>query len=167
MEFQFNEREQTFKEEVEAFLEKELPSEWPEMSSHWPGGYGSLESANEEVVKAAFTFRRRLAEKGWLTISWPKEFGGEEHSYMEQAIFDERVSYYRAPGMGIATGIAGPTILRFGSDENKQDWVQTIAKGEIEMWLGYSEPNSGSDLAGIETTAVEEGDDFIIKGQKI
>jgi len=167
MEFQFNEREQTFKEEVEAFLEKELPSEWPEMSSHWPGGYGSLESANEEVVKAAFTFRRRLAEKGWLTISWPKEFGGEEHSYMEQAIFDERVSYYRAPGMGIATGIAGPTILRFGSDENKSDWVQTISKGEIEMWLGYSEPNSGSDLAGIQTTAVDDGDDFIINGQKI
>lgn len=166
MEFKFSEQEEAFKKEVDDFLDKELPPERTELSAHWPGGYGSMEAASQEALEEAFAFRRKLAEKGWLTISWPKEYGGVEHSYMEQAIYDERVSYYRAPGMGIATGIAGPTILRFGTEENKLDWIQPIARGEIEMWLGYSEPNAGSDLAGIQTTALEDGDDYIINGQK-
>lgn len=167
MEYKFTEKEQAFKEEVEAFLEKELPPDWSEKSTHWPGGYGSLEAADPGVIETAFNFRRKLAEKGWLTIAWPDADGKTEHTNMEQAIFDERISYYRAPGMGIATGIAGPTILRFGSDENKADWIDPIAKSEIEMWLGYSEPNAGSDLAGIETLAVEDGDHYVINGQKI
>jgi len=166
MDYAFSEREEAFKKEVEGFLNNELPSTWAEMSTHWPGGYGSMEVANEDLLKEASAFRKKLAEKGWLTISWPREYGGVEHSYMEQAIYDERISYYRAPGMGIATGIAGPTILRFGTEENKQDWIQPIARGEVEMWLGYSEPNAGSDLAGIQTTALEDGDDYIINGQK-
>ena len=125
-----------------------------------------METEDQESIKIARAFRHKLAEKGWLTISWPKEYGGEEHSYMEQAIFDERISYYRAPGIGIATGIAGPTILRFGREENKQDWISRIASGALEMWLAYSEPNAGSDLASLQTTAVEDGDDYIINGQK-
>ncbi|MCP4755033.1 MAG: acyl-CoA dehydrogenase [Proteobacteria bacterium] len=167
MRFKFTEKEEAFKNEVEDFLKKELPADWPEKSMHWPGGYGSMEAAGEETLLALANFRKKLAEKGWLTIAWPKEYGGEEHSYMEQAIYDERISYYRAPGMGIATGIAGPTILRFGTDENKKDWIQRIANSELEMWLAYSEPNAGSDLAGLETTAVEDGDDYIINGQKV
>jgi hypothetical protein len=112
-------------------------------------------------------FKRKLADKGWLTIAWPKEYGGEAHSYIEQAIFDERTSYYRAPAGGIATGIAGPTILLFGTEENKREWIPRIASGEIEMWLAYSEPNAGSDLASIQTRAVEQGDEYVINGQKI
>ena len=165
MEFRFSEQEETFKNELEDFLKKELPSDWADRSMHWPGGYGS-HKADEDSIKIAYAFKRKLAEKGWLTIAWPKEYGGEEHSYMEQAIFDERISYHRAPGMGIATGIAGPTILRFGTEENKQDWIPRIANAEIEMWLAYSEPNAGSDLASLQTTAVEDGDDYIINGQK-
>lgn len=166
MKFVFSAQEEAFKQEVEAFLQQELPQDQPFMSTHWPGGYGSMEAGGEEALKKAFQFRRKLAEKGWLTISWPKEYGGVEHSCMEQAIYDERISYYRAPGMGIATGIAGPTILRFGTEENKRNWIQPIAGGEIEMWLGYSEPDAGSDLAGIRTTALEDGDYFILNGQK-
>jgi len=167
MEYKFTNKEQAFKEEVEDFLAKELPADWAEKSSHWPGGYGSMEMSDQENVATAFNFRKKLAEKGWLTIAWPKENGVSDHTYMEQAIFDERISYYRAPGMGIGTGIAGPTILRFGTEENKGDWIEPIANSEIEMWLGYSEPNAGSDLAGIQTLAVEDGDDYIINGQKI
>ncbi len=168
MDFQFNEQETAFQNEVEEFLKKELPPDWPEKSTHWPGGYGSMEmKADSQLLDVAGRFRRKLVEKGWLTIAWPKEYGGKQHTYMEQAIFDERVSYYRAPGMGIATGIAGPSILRFGTEENKQQWIPKIANAEIEMWLGYSEPDSGSDLASIQTTAVEDGDDFVVNGQKI
>jgi alkylation response protein AidB-like acyl-CoA dehydrogenase len=108
-----------------------------------------------------------LAERGWLTISWPKEYGGAGRTNIEQAIFHERMSYYRAPGGEVATLIGGPTILLFGSDEMKKEWLPRIAKGETRFWLAYSEPNSGSDLASIQTRAVEEGDDLIINGQKI
>jgi len=166
MEFKFSEQEEAFRAELESFLEAELPDDWAEKSMHWPGGYGTLEVSDEESLKVLRSFKRKLAEKGWLTISWPKEYGGKEHSYMEQAIFDERVSYYRAPGSGIASGIAGPTILRFGTKENKQDWIPRISSAEIEMWLAYSEPNAGSDLASLQTAADEDGDYYVINGQK-
>ncbi len=166
MEFQFTERETAFEAEVEKFLKAALPEDWPEHARQWPGGYGALEPESKEAKKIAGEFNQKLVEKGWTTISWPKAFGGKAYSNMEQAIFDERMSYYHAPAFSIATGIAGPTILKFGTDENKQDWLPKIANKEIEMWLGYSEPNAGSDLAGIQTTAVRDGDAYIINGQK-
>lgn len=167
MEFGFSEQELAFREAVEDFLKKELPHDWPEKSTHWPGGYGTLELQDPKMLEVVYDFRRKLVDKGWLTISWPKEYGGEAHSYIEQALFEERMSYFRAPARGIATGIAGPTILMFGSEENKREWIPRIANAEIEMWLGYSEPDAGSDLASIQTTAVPEGDEFVINGQKV
>lgn len=167
MDFQFSEKELAFRKEVEDFLKQELPSDWVDRSMHWPGGYGSMEVQDKELMEVSARFRRKLAEKGWLTISWPKEYGGKQHTNMEQAIFDERLSYYRAPGASVATGIAGPTILRFGSEEMKREWIPKIANVEAEMWLAYSEPDAGSDLASLQTSAVEDGDDYIINGQKI
>jgi alkylation response protein AidB-like acyl-CoA dehydrogenase len=168
MEFQFNRAEALFYEEVDNFLTEALPEDWATRSFHWPGGYGTGELQSDESRKIAWHYRSKLIEKGWLTISWPEEYGGKAYSFMEQAIFDERTSYYRAPNMDvIAAGIVGPTILRIGSEENKREWIPRIASGEISMWLGYSEPNAGSDLAGIETTAVEDGDDYVINGQKV
>ena len=166
MEFQFNDRERAFQSEIEAFVREWLPSDWPDRIRRWPGGYGALEVEGDQEKEIAQQFRKKLAEKGWPTISWPKEYGGREYTYMEQAIFDERMSYHLAPAFSIATGIAGPTILRFGTDENKKDWVSKIANMEIDMWLGYSEPDAGSDLASIRTTAIRDGDDYIINGQK-
>ncbi|MCP4750697.1 MAG: acyl-CoA dehydrogenase [Proteobacteria bacterium] len=166
MEYKFNAQEEAFKKEVESFLEKELPPGWVDGSTHWPGGYGSMEMKDQDLLVASHEFRKKLSAKGWLTISWPKEYGGKAHSYVEQAIFDERISYYGAPGLGIATGIAGPTILRFGTDENKEDWINKIAAAEMEMWLGYSEPNAGSDLASLQLSAVEDGDEYVLNGQK-
>jgi alkylation response protein AidB-like acyl-CoA dehydrogenase len=167
MEFGFSRKELEFREEVEEFLKKELPHDWPVKSRHWPGGYGTIEIQNQEMLDTAQKFRQKLAHKGWFTIAWPEEYGGKAHSYMQQAIFDERMSYYRAPSTGIATGISGPTILRFGTEANKQDWISRIANAEIEMWLAYSEPDAGSDLAGLQTTAVLEGDEYVINGQKV
>jgi alkylation response protein AidB-like acyl-CoA dehydrogenase len=96
MEFRFSDREEAFRTEVEDFLKRELPLDWAERSMHWPGGYGTLEMTDKESLKVFQRYKRKLAEKGWLTITWPKAYGGREHSYMEQAIFDERTSYYRA-----------------------------------------------------------------------
>ena len=166
MDFRFSEQEQAFQREVEDFIKRELPADWTERSIYWPGGYGTLAEL-EEPDPVVEQFTRKLAEKGWLTISWPKEYGGAGRSHIEQAIFHERMSYYRVRGGEVATLIGGPTILHFGSDEMKKEWLPRIASGEVRFWLAYSEPNAGSDLASIQTRAVEDGDDLIINGQKI
>ncbi len=150
MDFRFSDREEAFRTEVEDFIKKELPTDWTEKNIYWPGGYGTL-AEFEELNSHIERFRHRLAEKGWLTISWPKEYGGAGRTNIEQAIFHERMSYYRAPGGEVATLIGGPTIMLFGSDEMKKEWLPKIARGEIRFWLAYSEPNAGSDLASIQT----------------
>ncbi|MBE0431725.1 MAG: acyl-CoA dehydrogenase family protein [Dehalococcoidia bacterium] len=166
MDFAFSEREKSFRKEVEDFITRELPPDWTEKNIHWPGGYGTL-TQFEELSPEVERFTRRLAEKGWLTISWPKEYGGAGLSHIEQAIFHERMSYHRAPGGDVATLIGGPTIMLFGSEGMKKEWLPRIARGETRFWLAYSEPNTGSDLASMQTRAVEDGDDLIIDGQKI
>ena len=166
MNLRFTEQEEAFGREVVDFLEKELPAGWTEESHYWPGGYGTIPDF-EEITPSAEGFRRRLAEKGWLAISWPEEYGGAGRSHIEQAIFHERMSYYRATGPDVATLIVGPTILRYGSEAMKRQWLRPIARGETRFWLAYSEPNAGSDLASIQTRGVEDGDDIVINGQKI
>ncbi|MBM4446685.1 MAG: acyl-CoA dehydrogenase [Chloroflexi bacterium] len=166
MDFRFSDREEAFRTEVEDFIKKELPAGWTEKNIYWPGGYGTL-SEFEEANPHIEQFRHQLAERSWLNISWPKEYGGAGRTNIEQAIFHERMSYYRAPGGEVATLIGGPTIMLFGSDEMKKEWLPKIARGEARFWLAYSEPNAGSDLASIQTRAVEDGDDLIINGQKI
>lgn len=166
MDFRFSEQEEVFCRAVDEFIMRELPEGWTEECLYWPGGYGTIPDF-EGLSPAAEQFRRKLANKGWLALTWPKEYGGGERSQIEQAIFQERLSYYRAPGPGVATLIAGPTILQFGAEETKREWLPAIARAEIRFWLAYSEPNAGSDLAAIQTTAVEDGDDLIINGQKI
>ena len=165
VDFRFSSQEEAFRQEVDDFIIRELPADWAEESHYWPGGYGTIPEF-EELNPTAERFRRKLVEKGWLTLSWPKEYGGAGRSNMEQAIFNERLSYYRAPGPGVATLISGPTILLFGSDEAKREWLPRIANGSTKFWLAYSEPNAGSDLASIQTSAVEDRDDLIINGQK-
>jgi alkylation response protein AidB-like acyl-CoA dehydrogenase len=165
MDLRLTEREEAFRQEVDDFIRRELPARWTEKSLYWPGGYGAIPDF-EELNPALEEFRRKLAEKGWLAISWPREYGGAESSHIEQAIFHERMSYYRATGPDIGTLIAGPTILRFGSEDMKREWLPRIAKGEIRFWLAYSEPDAGSDLASVKATGIEDGDELVINGQK-
>ena len=166
MDFRLSEAENKFRQEVEKFVLDEMPGGYSERDLYWPGGYGAIgefEIRDPEVEK----FRSKMGERGWLTMAWPKEYGGGGRSFVEQAIFFDVVSYYGAPGMDISTLISGPTILRFGSEEMKQQWIPQIVKGNLKFWLAYSEPNAGSDLAAIQTTAVEDGDYLIVNGQKI
>jgi 3-oxocholest-4-en-26-oyl-CoA dehydrogenase alpha subunit len=168
MDFAFDQEEAAFYQEVDEFIRKELPQDWVVHDLAWPGGYGTRQFKSEESRRIAEQFRRKLWEKGWYTSSWPRKYGGKEFSIMKQAIFDERFSYYRVSlDDAIATGMVGPTILRFGTEENKREWLPRIASGEVFMWLAYSEPNAGSDLSRIQTTAIEDGDDFVINGQKV
>ena len=168
MEICFSEKEQAFYDELDAFLQAELPPDWPLQTIVWPGDYSPSGYGSEENYKIARDLRAKVIEKGWLTISWPKEYGGKEYTNMEQAIYDERLSYYRVlPFDVLAAGIVGPMLLRIGTKEQQATWVPKIAAGETSMWLAYSEPNAGSDLAGIKTTAMEDGDHYVINGQKV
>ena len=164
----FTEKEQAFYDEVESVLQNILPPDWSERLNVWPHDYSPSGFTDEESYMIALKFRQKAIERGWLTISWPKEYGGKEFTHIEQAIFDERTSYHGVLNADvIAAGIVGPTLLRIGTKAQQEKWIPRIASGQIRMWLGYSEPNAGSDLAAIETTAIEDGDDYVINGQKV
>jgi len=162
MDFTLSKREQDFRDEVELFLKEELPPNWAEESLYWPGGYGTIPMCEAEYAAFCRQFWRKLGKKGWLSIGWP----GDKHTHVEQAIFGDLTGYYRAPAGNIATTIGAPTILLFGSEEMKKEWIPRIARGEVSFWLAYSEPNAGSDLASLQTSAVEDGDNLIINGNK-
>jgi alkylation response protein AidB-like acyl-CoA dehydrogenase len=111
---------------------------------------------------------RKLATKGWVAPAWPKEYGGAGLSVMQQFIFNEEMARAGAPRPNfLAIGLAGPTIIVHGTDAQKREHLGGILSGETFWCQGFSEPESGSDLASLETRAVQDGDDFIINGQKI
>ena len=111
---------------------------------------------------------RRLGEDGWLGIGWPTEFGGQGRSPIEQYIFfDATVGYHAIPIPMLALNTVGPTIMQEGSQEQKERFLPPILKGELNIGIGYTEPDAGSDLASLKTTAVRDGDDYIINGQKV
>jgi alkylation response protein AidB-like acyl-CoA dehydrogenase len=166
MDFRLTEKEKAFQQKAEQFILSEMPPGYTDKCLYWPGGYGAILEF-EERDRAIDRFREKMSEAGWLTMAWPKELGGGGHTFVEQAIFAERLSYYRAPGTDVATLISAPTIMRFANDEMKKEWIPRILKGNLRFWLAYSEPNAGSDLAAIQTRAVEDGDDLIVNGQKI
>ena len=166
MDFRFSEAEKRFRAEVEEFILQEMLPGYADKDLYWPGGYGAI-GEFEVRDPAVEKVREKMGELGWLTMAWPKEYGGGGRSFVEQAIFFERLSYYGSPGMDVSTLISGPTILRFGSEELKKEWIPKIVRGNLKFWLAYSEPNAGSDLAAIQATAKIDGDDLIVNGQKI
>lgn len=166
MVFDFTEEEKDFQKEVEDFVKNELPPDWDDKAIFWPGGYGTFPDMETEFIDFSRQFFRKLGAKGWLSLGWPEEYGGR-NSMMKQAIVNDVLTYYRAP-FGILTySIVGPAVCHVGDEKTKREWLPRIGNGEILFWIGYSEPNSGSDLSSIKTTAVLDGDDYVINGQKI
>ncbi|MCP4757332.1 MAG: acyl-CoA dehydrogenase [Proteobacteria bacterium] len=164
MEIRFTPEEEKFRMEVRDFMKKEVPQRWKEL------GYTYWEEDDEswEITKA---WNKKLGQKGWLALSWPKKYGGQEATDFEQLIFDEEMYHQGRTPTWIEKSMTidwiGPTIMMFGSEEQKNDYLPRSAKGEITFCLGYSEPDSGSDLASLKTSATEEGDRFVVNGQKI
>jgi hypothetical protein len=125
--------------------------------------------AEEEDPPRLRAFNKQLAAKGWIAPAWPKEYGGMALGAMEQLIFGDEMAYARAPsgGRGPAVGYAGPTIMMYGTDEQRRRHLPGIPNWDVVWCQGFSEPGSGSDLASLQTTAVRDGDDWILNGTKI
>ncbi|MFG3280929.1 acyl-CoA dehydrogenase family protein [Streptomyces sp. NPDC048111] len=110
---------------------------------------------------------RRLGGDGWLGVGWPEEYGGRGLSPMEQFIFFDEAAQAGVPLPLMALNTVGPTIMQFGTDEQKAHFLPGILSGEIDFAIGYSEPNAGTDLAALKTRAVREGETYVVNGQKI
>jgi len=162
MDFRFAPEEEAFREEIRAFVRAELPAGWG------AAAYNDREDAPKELGEASRRFQRKLADKGWLTLAWPKEYGGLGAGPMQQLVYNEEMSYRRAPGFGgIGVAMVGPTLMLHGTEEQRQRFLTPIARGEMGWCQGFSEPNAGSDLASLETRAVQDGDEFVINGTKV
>src|ERR1700704_6900225 len=147
--------EEAFRDELRSWLEANNPGREPEGD------------------EAAFAFRRdwqrTLNEAGWAGISWPQEYGGRGATLVEQAIFNEEIVRARAPQLANVLGLAmgGPTVVAHGTEDQKERYLQPILSAE-EIWCqGFSEPESGSDLASVKTRAERDGDDYVVTGQKV
>lgn len=127
----------------------------------------AVRADDDETYEIERQLRRQLGERGLLALGWPEEFGGQGRSTMEQYIFAWEMSYHGIPYSNTATGIVGPTLMAYGSDEQKREFLSRIARGEVEFCLGYTEPNAGSDLASLALRAERDGDEYIINGQKV
>ena len=166
MNFDFAKQDYEFMEEVEDFVKKEMPSDWEYKAIYWPAGYGTMPTMEKEYKEFCDNFIKRLGQKGWLSLGWPKEYGGQK-SMLKHAILQDVLSYYRLPYGDVSNMLAAPVIIQAGSEKMKKEWLPKIAKGEVRFWLGYSEPNAGSDVASIQTRAEKEGGNFIVNGQKV
>ena len=110
---------------------------------------------------------RQLGTDGWLGIGWPQEYGGQARSMVEQLIFTDAAAIAGVPIPYLTLNTVGPTIMRYGTDEQKDYFLPRILKGDLHFSIGYSEPGSGTDLASLKTRAVREGDEWVINGQKM
>ena len=160
MDFRFTAEEEAFRTEVHNFIETECPASLRGKDVNF---FQELPNLME--------WRKKIAEKGWIAPAWPKEYGGAGMSIMEQFIYSMETARMRSPAPiilgGLAVAVIGPTIIIYGTEEQKQKHITKILAGE-EMWCqGFSEPGSGSDLASVQTKAVRDGDDYVINGQKI
>ena len=162
MDFSFTSDEQALRQEVRDFVRSEWHSPY---ESHTNTVYSyDVDNPEDETYLQEFT--RKLAAKGWYTMHWPKEHGGRDIPFSTQIAYREEMAYQGAP---VSTpGFEAPMLMIHGQDWQKEFFLPKIASGEIISWSqGFSEPNAGADLANLQTRAVQDGDDWIISGQKI
>jgi alkylation response protein AidB-like acyl-CoA dehydrogenase len=110
---------------------------------------------------------KQIAADGWLGIGWPEEYGGQDRSPIEQLIFFDEAQRAEAPVPMLSINTVGPTIMRFGTDDQKRRFLPGILSGDLNFAIGYTEPGSGTDLASLTTRAVRDGDEYVVNGQKI
>ena len=161
MDLRFSPEEEAFRKEVRTWLDQNLPEEWRHRGV---GGY--REEEDEQVQRE---WQRRLYEGGWLKLGWPKNAGGREAPPVLQAIYHEEMAKAGAPPILGRLGVTllAPTLMVHGTDWQKQTYVDKVLAGDLVFCQGFSEPNAGSDLAGLKTRAEKRGDRWVLNGQKI
>ena len=155
MDLTWSAQDEEFRDEVRDYLSAN-PA--PKLPKEEPGRF--------EVAR---DWQRKMAEDGWVAIHWPKEYGGRGASILQTVIFNEEYARVNAPGLpnSLGLGLLGPTLMVHGNEEQKERYLRKILTAE-EIWCqGFSEPEAGSDLAALQCSAVEDGDEFIVNGQKI
>jgi alkylation response protein AidB-like acyl-CoA dehydrogenase len=158
VDFELDDEQRAWVAEVGQFLEENVTAALrAEMAEH------GLEHQGGELT----AFRRKIGEKGWFGLNWPKEYGGLGLTAMHQHLLMSEFEYAGVPGPDLTVTSVAPMIMRHGTEQNKKEFLPGIARGEIVFALGYSEPNAGTDLASLRTRAVRDGDEWVINGSKI
>jgi alkylation response protein AidB-like acyl-CoA dehydrogenase len=158
MDLALTKRQRAWVGEVRAFLDAEFGPVEREAVRRGGGEW------NGDAIRA---FRRRLLDKGWLCLVWPEEHGGLGRSLLDNLLLMDELAYAGAPAIDMTAASVAPTIIGSGTPEQQARWLPAIRRGEVEFAIGYSEPDAGSDLAALRTTAVLDGDAWVIKGTKI
>ena len=146
MDFRLSPEQSSFQDEVNTFVQTLPDREAPEF---------------EETV------RKELADRSWTALAWPKEYGGLDASPMQQMVFNEIMGYERIRASSMGTMWVGPSLMIYGTEEQKERWIPNIISGDDVWCTLYSEPGAGSDLAALQTRAVRDGDEYVVNGQKI
>jgi alkylation response protein AidB-like acyl-CoA dehydrogenase len=156
MHLDFSPQEEELRAEVRAFLTANLPENWCGI-------------VHPEGLSASFDITRKLAERGWLNRHWPKEYGGQEGSAWEQVVLQEEYDAFYEPRGGQYMGVnwIGPALMKFGTDYQRRLFLPEIARGDVQWAQLFSEPDAGSDLASLRTTAELDGDSFVVNGEKV
>jgi alkylation response protein AidB-like acyl-CoA dehydrogenase len=159
MNFEFSEKERQFLQEVEGFLEENRHID-------------VMDVTRENMAQVCDTperraFMKKLAAKGWLGITWPKEYGGQGGEGIYEYLLNEKLSSVGAPQIGKGVGIIGKTLINVGSEKLKREFLPQILNADVEFAVGYSEPNAGSDAAAMRLKAERKGDGWVLNGQKI
>jgi len=163
MDFRFTPEEEALRKEFDNFFKEEMKHAPPEWGTSMEAIFGL-----DECWKFHKQMAKKLAAKGWISLPWPKEYGGQDASLVEQFIFSDVMGYHRGAGVdhwGIT--LLAPTLLVSANEEQKKEHLLPIARAELFWTQLWSEPGAGSDLASLTTRAVRSGDDYIVNGQKI
>jgi alkylation response protein AidB-like acyl-CoA dehydrogenase len=161
MDFKFSEEDEKFRLEFRSWLEANVPRDWH--------GDNELDADSKSEFERRRAWHRKLNDAGWMCIHWPKEYGGRGATLLQQLIYNQELERAKAPPTVNFQGIArvGPTLMQWGTPEQKKRYIPRIPSAE-EIWCqGLSEPNHGSDLAAVETRAVDMGDYFVVNGSKV
>ncbi|MFQ5521484.1 MAG: acyl-CoA dehydrogenase family protein, partial [Candidatus Methylomirabilia bacterium] len=165
MDFSHSDREEGFRRELREWLEINLS----EHRRRFPPSDDELTLHPDKSFDSSLAWHKRMQAGGWVGIHWPKEYGGRGASLIEQMIFtEELIAAGAPPGVNmIGLTLVGPAIITHGTEEQRRRWLSPIVSGD-EIWCqGFSEPGAGSDLANLSTRAAEDGDHFVVSGQKV
>jgi 3-oxocholest-4-en-26-oyl-CoA dehydrogenase alpha subunit len=159
MHISFTPEQEQLRQQLRTYFAELMTPELRVALASTSGEYGDGE-AYKQVV-------RQLGRDGWLALGWPAEYGGQNRSVLDQLIFTDEAAIAGVPVPFLTINTVGPTIMRFGTPEQKQRFLPQIAAGEVHFSIGYSEPGAGTDLASLRTRAVRDGDGYVINGQKM